>query len=260
MRLKIVIIFMAFLPICLLAEDIHNSGYLRIRAKDITTRDLSANRFIETRLRLEPEITVTEDLSIHTQMDVDGVWGERGSLFGFDSEVNQFDFKFNRAWLKWMTPAGLLEIGRMPSDWGLGIFTNDGNGFDDPFGDNYDGDTFDRILFGTKPLGMESPLTTALIFDMVSTGKPQKTEDDVSEVILALLYTESMAIAGIYGGIRTQESTSTEAFFGDIYLKFAIAGLTLEAESVYLKGHTRALMTSLNQGKYNRSGRCSGSA
>ncbi len=246
--------FLAFILILLpelsISLEIVNNGYFRVRAKAINEKDVSNSNYLESRLRLEPNLKITEDLSISMQADIEDRWGTHNSIFDIDSEVRGVDFKFKRAWLRYMTPVGLLEVGRMPSDWGLGIFTNDGNDFDDMFGDNYDGDTFDRVLFGTKPLGRESPLTTALIFDIVSSGRPEDTEDDVSELILAFIYNESWGGGGIYGGYRAQPSTATEAYFGDIYLKLNLYNITLEAESVYVHGYSRALQTSLNQGRY----------
>lgn len=250
MREGFFVILTLFLGFQLSAVEVEQSGYFRVRAKNINERSISNTNYLESRFRWEPELKIADKLSILMQMDMDGFWGTHDSIFDIDSEINAIDFKFNRAWLKYMTPVGLLEIGRMPSDWGLGIFTNDGNGFDDLFGDNYNGDTFDRVLFGTKPLGRESPLTTAIIFDQVSTGSVTDVNDDVSELILAALYNELNFLAGAYGGMRLQNSTSTEAYFGDIYLKFSISGINFEAESVYLHGHSRALQISLNQDKY----------
>lgn len=250
MRYRCSILLCLFASSILSAQELENSGYFRTRIKYSHEDKVSSSEYLESRFRWEPELKITEDISILMQMDVDGIWGAHKSAFDIDSEVNALDFKFNRAWLKYMTRVGLLEIGRMPSDWGLGIFTNDGNGFDDLFGDNYDGDTFDRVLFGTKPFGRESPLTTALIFDVVSTGKPEDIKDDVNEIILALIYSEPWGIAGVYGGYRPQISTGTEAYFGDLYLKFTLYDFTFESESVYVHGHSRALQTSQNQGKY----------
>ena len=51
-------------------------------------------------------------------------------------------------------PVGKVRVGRQPSQWGLGILGNDGNGFDDLFGENHGGSTFDRVLFATRPLAI----------------------------------------------------------------------------------------------------------
>ena len=49
---------------------------------------------------------------------------------------------------------GSIRAGRMTSHWGMGLLANDGNGFDDRFGENYTGNTFDRVLFATRPIAL----------------------------------------------------------------------------------------------------------
>ena len=49
---------------------------------------------------------------------------------------------------------GKMRVGRMESHWGLGLLANHGNGFDDTFGENHTGATFDRIMFATKPIAV----------------------------------------------------------------------------------------------------------
>jgi hypothetical protein len=65
--------------------------------------------------------------------------------------VETATFNIKRAWMEFDVPIGKLRIGRQPSDWGLGLLGNDGNGFDDLFGENHGGSTYDRILFATRP-------------------------------------------------------------------------------------------------------------
>lgn len=49
-----------------------------------------------------------------------------------------------RAWAEYSTPMGQLKFGRMPSQWGLGIFQNAGDGYDDDYQS-----TVDRLAFVT---------------------------------------------------------------------------------------------------------------
>ena len=51
-------------------------------------------------------------------------------------------------------PVGLVKIGRQESHWGMGLLANHGNGFDDTFGENHAGATYDRVVFATKPLAI----------------------------------------------------------------------------------------------------------
>jgi uncharacterized protein (TIGR04551 family) len=85
------------------------------------------------------------------------------------------------------TPVGLLSFGRMPADWGAGIYYNAGGGIDQDYGDNVD-----RIQF-TIPLGQflgglaltpyyewaGSGLTYSSTFTTVGIGQPVNyTQDD----------------------------------------------------------------------------------
>ena len=53
-----------------------------------------------------------------------------------------------RIWAEVQTPVGLLSFGRMPAQWGMGIYENAGNDLDNDYGDNVD-----RIQFAI-PIGM----------------------------------------------------------------------------------------------------------
>lgn len=140
------------------------------------------------RLKLEPTLRVGDWAKL--SLDIDGIrgvlWGDNAGLastalfaanpsntllsgFEVDSVV------LRRAWMEFQVPIGVVRLGRMPNHWGMGILANDGNGFDDLFGDNEQGTTFDRVLFATRPiaivqkvLGQEDaqiPLYFALAYD-----------------------------------------------------------------------------------------------
>ena len=78
-----------------------------------------------------------------------------------------------------MEQGATLRVGRMPSNWGMGLLANGGDGFDDDFGENHFGSTNDRILVATKPLSLaktilgkedtDHPLTIAYAYDKIST-------------------------------------------------------------------------------------------
>jgi uncharacterized protein (TIGR04551 family) len=129
------------------------------------------------RLRFNPEIHISDNLRVMTQIDLldnlvlgstpqgyalepDAGGGyaviQRG---GYDS-MGAFDvtqeapsagvnstkdsIRVKRAWAEYMTPVGQLRFGRMPSHWGLGILQNSGDGPDDDYQT-----TVDRIMFVT---------------------------------------------------------------------------------------------------------------
>lgn len=125
----------------------------------------------QQRLRLNPHLKLNDNISIHGQMDVfDNL------LFG-QSQVQSFTFSnpivgtlnvpqangplgvigttggdvlgsgggnmnFRRLWVDILTSGGQLRIGRQPSHFGLGLFSNDGDEMEGDFGDSYD-----RILY-----------------------------------------------------------------------------------------------------------------
>ena len=130
----------------------------------VTNPDRSG--FFTQRGRFEPIVRVGP---IKAQATIDlfdnVVWGDNASkastaLFAGDPSVTgtsgqeNATFQIKRAWMEFDIPVGKLRIGRQPSDWGLGLLGNDGNGFDDLFGENHGGSTYDRVLFATRPLAI----------------------------------------------------------------------------------------------------------
>jgi hypothetical protein len=128
-----------------------------------------------------------------------------------------------RAWLEFMIPVGQLRVGRMASQWGLGLLANDGNGIKGDFGDARHGSTNDRVLFATRPLTIfnalmrgdksETPLVLITAYDKIvedphleledsrfKTGDiPRKTlpfanfvrhSDDVQQMVLAIVWND----------------------------------------------------------------------
>lgn len=121
------------------------------------------------RLRFEPTLNISEDIRIKFQIDAldnivlgstpeGGFDAASGSLgtpqivfsqaqlpphVGVNAITDSIEVK--RAWAEVRTPVGELRFGRMGSQWGLGILSNDGNCLDCDAGD-----TVDRILFATK--------------------------------------------------------------------------------------------------------------
>jgi len=70
-----------------------------------------------------------------------------------------------RIWGEVQTPVGLLSFGRMPAQWGMGIYENAGNDIDSDYGDNVD-----RIQFAI-PIGMVlGGITIIPFYDWYSAG------------------------------------------------------------------------------------------
>ena len=156
------------------------------------------------RLRVDPTFNVSEQVRVKAEIDfLDNVvlgstpMGRDYNLYSFTSSsqvspvagYNWFTsaIQVKRAWGEVQTPVGLLSFGRMPADWGAGIYYNAGGGIDQDFGDNVD-----RIQFSI-PLGQflgglavtpyyewaGSGITYSSTFNTVGIGQPVNwTQDD----------------------------------------------------------------------------------
>ncbi len=253
------------------------------------------------RLRLEPILNVSEDIKIKAQIDVldnlvlgstpDGFPRSFGvPVLGFSQNQNVPSDRVNaladsirvkRVWAEVMTPIGQLRVGRMGSQFGMGVVSNDGSGLDGDYGD-----TNDRILFATKLAGhyivpafdwnVSGP-TTAI--EGVPGGQPvdRDQRDDVDQYILAIAKRDSeqeikdklendelVLNYGTYLVYRTQALDSAdyyanpsgplgsvtndgqlrrdaELFIGSLWIKFLYRKLSIEAEAVGIYGNVRTL-------------------
>ena len=123
------------------------------------------------RLRLEPTINVSERVRIHAQVDIfdNLVMGSTPNGLAFDKRAPHVPLMafsdtqappiagkntrtpaiiVKRAWAEIGTPFGQIRVGRMPSQWGLGLLANNGSCWDCDYGDSSD-----RVMFVTKLAG-----------------------------------------------------------------------------------------------------------
>jgi uncharacterized protein (TIGR04551 family) len=191
--------------------------------------------WLDMRLRLEPVVNLSEQVSVHAQIDVldnmilggttEGVYlanraepppdapatpfsmgqapQDGGRNFAYDS------IRVKRAWGEVMTPLGLLQFGRMPSHWGMGMVENAGS--TDPFHgtvclDCDYGDTVDRLYFSAKIPGTNLRAAAARDFAAAgwtsaqtdtwnnrTNGQPWDLEntDDMTQWVLVLSHLDS---------------------------------------------------------------------
>jgi len=141
------------------------------------------------RLRLQPEIHVTDGIAVYTQIDALGNLvmgstpqgyyngaGQYGSPWAATTVLSrtQVDngappIRVNRAWAEVSNPTlGQIRFGRMPWHWGLGMFANAGDGIDSDFQTHVD-----RIMyqFRLRSLG----LFAMAMYDFASTGPTSAT-------------------------------------------------------------------------------------
>lgn len=160
------------------------------------------------RLRLNPELHVSDNLRVMTQVDLldNLVLGSTpdayalrpsGTGVGYSPAVNGYNgysplgvFSANqgpptagvngyknsisvqRAWAEYMTPLGQLRFGRMPNHWGLGMLVNQGDCLDCDYQSNAD-----RIMFVSGIKSMD--LYFGGMWDFVSTGPTNASPYDI---------------------------------------------------------------------------------
>ena len=237
--------------------DLSLDGYYRARwINQGLERNGGSKRFsyFQQRLRLEPGLQINEEAKVQLQVDLldNVVWGDNreeatffsGSPSSHGKEGEEIDYIIvKRAWGEAVTPLGLLRIGRQAANWGMGIYHNDGDGFDDDWGDNHWGDTVDRILWAVK-LGdfyvipmydkiLEGPLHSAYPTDNFLNG-------DVDEYILGLLYKKEETKGGFYLVNRKQaRPTGANIWLYDLYGHYKLGPVNLEAEVLTVDGDLR---------------------
>jgi hypothetical protein len=138
-----------------------------------------------------------------------------------------------RLWGEVTLPVGRVIVGRMGSNFGLGIFSNDGNGFDDDYGD-----TYDRIGFGTK-IG---PYVPIFLYEKIVEDSRAVADTDVNDIawvnyLRDIEWGQSNSLnAGFYMLHRWQQSTDAKLFVYDLWAQLKMGGFRLETEAAAIQG------------------------
>jgi hypothetical protein len=187
-----------------------------------TSDSIGQNNWLNHWLRITPRFQLGKNLTIVGQMDIvtGVVLGDPTHDVGSD-QTPRDDSGFSNVqprwlYLEWLTPIGLVRAGQIPNHWGMGLVANDG---DHPplFGDYRYGSIGDGIVFGTKPLGKDGPLTVALGGQYVFKDPlvDLARGDRATQVLLAAFLERGPNQIGIYGAYRHQwnDRTSDNARF-----------------------------------------------
>lgn len=286
------------------AIDLSVHGYFRNRGVAVDDLDLQRrnnalpyqnNRFglisyNQMRLRLQPNIKLNDFLSIQSEIDVlDNVLfgtntteelhviapivGDQtlppgaGSFYmsGPSTVGPGGAINVRRIWADIMTPIGKFRIGRQPSNWGLGIFQNDGNELQGDFGD-----TADRILYLMQyDIPQAGSITAGLLWDiayeaqwdpridLLNDSPPSNNRDCQQYGALVLFENPDLSI-GAFGGLRRRNGPDgattmivtdalgnetaagidgdTMMYFGDLYASYTYENYSFKFEGVYLGG------------------------
>ena len=264
---RLFMLLLLLLPLGLSAEtgffqdvglDFH--GYYWARHYTVSEFDADDNsgigmqNYMTQELRLYPELKINENITLY--MDTllfSGFLGKsEGTVLTYDVSDKTGNITLKRIYGKVKTPFGVFEVGRMPSYWGLGMVSNDGD-HDIEFGDTEFGDTYDRFLFATKPLGESISLTTAVFYDIMGEGSkfPIKSDDltdignnssDVNQVGFSVTYDPMKCLGtGFYFVYRRQSITKTNIYTYDLYLNFEKDIWHAAFEGALISGSTQAV-------------------
>jgi hypothetical protein len=269
-----------------LAADVRFDGSYRLRFDDFSNLTLDDTNFntnqktyFEHRLRLTPKIVeIGEEGGIEIQASFDifsGILaGDTAPNFrGYGltnlSERDGFSatgFSFRHLFTQIRFPLGVLQVGQMPSQWGMGMVANNGEGENtSDFSDSRYGDIVDRLLFATRPLqGLLGPrselgrsLAIAIAGDVVfndryaqlvvSNGGGLQWGDTAVEAVGAIIYDPSERTrAGLYISRRVQnyalDGGDLHVWIYDAHLRhartFGSVVVSLEGEAAEIWGGT----------------------
>ncbi|MCW5804558.1 MAG: TIGR04551 family protein [Deltaproteobacteria bacterium] len=253
------------------------------------------------RLRLEPTINLNEGTSIHIQADVydNLILGSTPAIGDFSQftdtnlpPVGAFNNNqqapergvnsdrsaiiIKRAWAEIAVPLGIIKVGRMPNQWGMGIFANGGaydpiNGtydYESDLGDNVDRASFSALIPGTNLRAMIASdwVLTRLVSNQADLGVGREnhpwnldSKDDASAWVAVISRLDSPQEFrdrvdrgetafnyGVYFEYKTQE-------FDDNLTGFKLGG-AFDAPSKYvvrnLKTYTPDLWAKLGVGRF----------
>ncbi len=250
--------------------DFSFGGHYRLRAVGLADFPLdtegtrSEQEFYgEHRLRLSPWASFWDVLYLRVQADffTGQIFGDTTSL-GADwvrnprsSHDGVWGFDPRHLFLEWKAPFGLLRVGQMGSDWGLGILANDGEDRDIRFGDRHHGDIVDRILVALPPAALFSDaawarkLILALGFDVVFRDEnADLLEGDFAmQGVGSLAWKDENWSVGAYVAYRNQEDDDGSKLWAtavDLFADWTIplswhdAELYLALEAIVTVGHT----------------------
>lgn len=158
-------------------------------------------------LRVGAQLLVSDKLKVVVQADFLPRWivgdvAEGVSAAGDTARDERIPAiaRLRYAYLDWTTPIGLLRIGQVGNNWGMGILANNG---DRPliFGDYRFGSIVERIAFATRPLGKDTPFVIAIAGDAVLQDATSKWSlgDRTYQAVLSAFYEKGQSQLGFFG-------------------------------------------------------------
>lgn len=229
------------------------------------------NQYIDHRFRIRADLLVSKNVKVKANMDIlaGQVWGD--TTFSANDALlaprdeNRFTgmSTLRELYLEWKSIAGVLRLGQMHSEWGMGLVANSGEDKPDNWNDTRHGDRTERLIFATKPFAYSSKSNFAQNFTVAVGGDIvfQDTYADLLEGDRAYGFVGSMfydgmpvkdkykLFAGLYVAYRNQtydDGDKLEVTAIDGYIKNKLildehkTALILQAEGALFVGETDA--------------------
>lgn len=231
------------------ATELVWEGYYRGRGyvfdslslSDTNSNTEGTSNWFDHRLLLRPTWLISEDAAIHAQIDVfklvdwgdtpdtyvDPVSGETTALADANGVTTDgTGLQAVRAWAEANTRFGRFSMGRMPMEWGAGIYWNPGTAVDAEYGD-----TADRIQWSSR-FGQVFAMAA---YDMQYEGF-LGVPDDMEAVSLAVGYrTETLGV-GLLNHLRLQPDNAFTSYTGDLWGFAELGPIRAEVEGVGVFG------------------------
>ena len=230
---------------------------------------------LDHRLRVRPRILLSKNVDVYANLDVlaGQVWGDT-STAAADEQLSPRDRKgftsrsaMRELYLEWRSVAGVLRVGQVASQWGMGLVANDGEDRADNFDDTWNGDRTERVQFTFRPATWwKDPdewgkhLTLSIAGDLVFRDDHASLVDgDRAWQVVGAAWWDGPVTSGwdtftgLYVAWRHQtydDGDRLEAAVVDLYTKHVVplgkagARLVLQGEGVMTTGRTDVVTSS----------------
>ena len=225
------------------AADLTWEGYYRARLLAFDSLSLSdtnalaegAAAGVDHRARLAPQWTLSERAQLHAQLDLlayqdfggiadtwtDPVGGATIPLARADGVApSAASLQATRVWADVYSGVGRFSFGRMPLQWGAGLYWNPGN---DALAEY--GDTSDRVSFTTRA----GPMFVMGSVDWIHEGQVNEPDDMVGFSAAVGSRSETSGI-GLLNHVRRQTANDWTSYTGDFWAYAEMGALRAETE------------------------------
>lgn len=203
---------------------------------------------VEPQLRLEPTLWLNEFVALDARIHADAIWGTGVDPLNVDDTVRGYDIALARLGLRWQTPLGLVEIGRVGWHWGLGLLLHDGRSDIDRYGVVTATGAQDMLRLTVAPAGIHKPLKLTIFMRQYFSGRDSTTPylDNGWSYGAALHGEPGVWTYGVLLRYDRHRDAGTDFLTGDVYLRWLPGVLALAAEGIGRWGNSDDVLLATN--------------